>query len=455
MTDNDGQPIKPVAFVIMPFGTKRPDVVEGEVIPDEIDFDQLWDDVFHPVLAETHTPIRADQDFGPLIIVDMIERLTAADLVIADITLRNANVYWEVGVRQAAKPIGCVLVAAEWARPAFDLDQVRQVRYPLPQSPLPGPGIEQAKRVIKDGLAKMANSSSPVFEAVPDFPSPNPLNLSSFQEYAAEMENFRTRVALIRGAGADKASATAELVAQNPPGEPRSKAVVWEMLGLIRDHLGWEDLIEYIRGLPESLRDDPDVIEQQFLAVSKAGRSQEAAIQLERMIERLGQTGERCGLLGGRYKQLWKEAPEGSTDARRFLRKSIEAYENGMYTDLNQYYCASNLPRLYRSLDPEDDELREKAARATAITLAACDRARQLDREDEWLKPTLLGAAFEEGQLEKARQLVEEIEDEGNHVEWKLTSTMDDLRTSAARYSGELGEELSNEVAKLEALVNP
>jgi hypothetical protein len=58
--------------------------------------------------------VRADQDTGALIITQMIERLYFADLVLADMTIPNGNVYYEVGVRHAAKEIGCVLLAADW-----------------------------------------------------------------------------------------------------------------------------------------------------------------------------------------------------------------------------------------------------------------------------------------------------------------------------------------------------
>ena len=76
--------------------------------------------------------MRADRDVGALIISEMIQRLALADLVVADVSLPNANVYYEIGVRHAAKRVGCVLIAADWAKPVFDLGQIRQLRFPLP-----------------------------------------------------------------------------------------------------------------------------------------------------------------------------------------------------------------------------------------------------------------------------------------------------------------------------------
>ena len=77
--------------------------------------------------------MRADQDTGALIINQMLERLYFADLVLADMTIPNGNVYYEVGIRHAAQKKGCVLLAAEWSKPLFDIAQMRTIRYPMPE----------------------------------------------------------------------------------------------------------------------------------------------------------------------------------------------------------------------------------------------------------------------------------------------------------------------------------
>ena len=75
--------------------------------PGEIDFNALWDKAFAPTIkALGYDPIRADQDTGALIITQMVERIYFADLVLADMTIPNGNVYYEVGVRHAAKANG-------------------------------------------------------------------------------------------------------------------------------------------------------------------------------------------------------------------------------------------------------------------------------------------------------------------------------------------------------------
>src|SRR3954451_14084009 len=99
---------RPIAFMVMPFGVK-PTGRSGDGVPAEVDFDELWARVYEPVLSRDYQAVRADRDIGASIIREMIQRLAIADLVVADITLDNANVYYEIGVRHAAKRDGCVL----------------------------------------------------------------------------------------------------------------------------------------------------------------------------------------------------------------------------------------------------------------------------------------------------------------------------------------------------------
>jgi hypothetical protein len=121
-----------LCFMIMPYGRRPTQVEPSSDAPGEIDFNALWDKAFAPTIQSLgYDPVRADQDTGALIINQMIERLYFADLVLADMTIPNGNVYYEVGVRQAAKKTGCVLLGADWSKQLFDVAQLRTVRYPL------------------------------------------------------------------------------------------------------------------------------------------------------------------------------------------------------------------------------------------------------------------------------------------------------------------------------------
>ena len=123
-----------ICFMIMPYGFKDTGVQPGQG-PAKINLDILWQKAFEPLIKELgYEPVRADQDIGALIIHEILERLYFSDLVLADMTLPNSNVYYEVGVRHAAREKGCVLIGADWSRPLFDLDQARWRGSSIPPS---------------------------------------------------------------------------------------------------------------------------------------------------------------------------------------------------------------------------------------------------------------------------------------------------------------------------------
>ncbi len=111
--------------------------------------------------------------------------------------------------------------------------------------------------------------------------------------------------------------------------------------------------------------------------------------------------------MGGRYKRLSR-----GTDGQRIRGasktspKAIDCYEQGMELDLNAYYCSSNLPRLYRTRGSAGDEER---AQSTLRLVIARVRAREAAMQiaDEWLRPTLLAAAFDLGEPDKADELAD------------------------------------------------
>src|SRR5215211_263934 len=140
---------EPIAFVVMPFDTKPTGRSEPGV-PTEVDFDELWHRVYLPVLTEMgYEAVRADRDVGALIISEMVQRLALADLVVADVTLPNANVYYEVGVRHAACKRACVLTAVTGAVMTFDIDQMPRLMYPLADGEVTDGAADAARAVLE------------------------------------------------------------------------------------------------------------------------------------------------------------------------------------------------------------------------------------------------------------------------------------------------------------------
>ncbi|MGO4870226.1 MAG: DUF4071 domain-containing protein, partial [Roseiarcus sp.] len=88
-----------VCFVIMPFG-RKPDA-SGRMV----DFDRIYAEVIAPAVeAAGLDGIRADEEQGAGFIHKlMYERILLSEYAIADLTLLNANVYYELGDRVFAE----------------------------------------------------------------------------------------------------------------------------------------------------------------------------------------------------------------------------------------------------------------------------------------------------------------------------------------------------------------
>ena len=95
---------RPICFMIMPYGTKTISSLPGSGAPDKVDFDRLWEAALRLAIDKAgYEPVRANEDIGALIIEDMIERLAISDLALADVSIPNGNVYYEIGIRDAAQ----------------------------------------------------------------------------------------------------------------------------------------------------------------------------------------------------------------------------------------------------------------------------------------------------------------------------------------------------------------
>ena len=151
-------------FVIRPFGTK-----------DGIDFDRVDSDLIQPATAHLEKygfPISGGTT-GLIsrqgnIREDMFRMIVASDLVIADVSIHNANVFYELGIRHALRPSHTFLIRSKSTDPyPFDL---QTDRYFLYDSENPASRIEELVEALKSTLASAERErpDSPVFSLLPD-----------------------------------------------------------------------------------------------------------------------------------------------------------------------------------------------------------------------------------------------------------------------------------------------
>jgi len=112
---NDKEDKKPNCFIIMPFGGW---------------FDSYYREVYIPAIEEAgFVAKRADDLYRPGNIVNDIWNYTKeADIILADLTNKNPNVFYELGLAHAiTKP--AILITASMEDVPFDLRSLRVIEY--------------------------------------------------------------------------------------------------------------------------------------------------------------------------------------------------------------------------------------------------------------------------------------------------------------------------------------
>lgn len=411
-----------IAFVAMPFRTKSTHLPPGKG-PSTVDFDALWERAILPALTDLHyMPIRADNQTGAVIIKDMLQQLVFADLVLADISIPNGNVYYEAGVRHAAKATGCILISADWTRPLFDLEQITQLRYGLPRE---HPSDEEYRAIydtLVAGIPPLADSEGPVY-SLTRIGDEAAVDTQHLKELSSAVFEFQTRLQAARYKAADGDKSGLRQFLNEEHLERLPAFALRELAKAVRDNLNWGELMALLERFPERVKDDPFFLEQEALALGKLGEPHDAIALLEQIVKKFGETPERLGTIGGRYREL---ARNSSTRQKRNQRqsKAVEAYRRGMLIDLNQYYCAFKLMVALTERARAGDA--EEARQCADHVKAACERARALDRDDEWLDSTQLIHAFFTQNIDSAQEFMHRILDRG-WSNWKLMGLAKDL----------------------------
>jgi len=330
------------AFIVRPFGPRS-----------GIDFDAVDTRLIQPALekseiegATTGVILEAGN-----IREDMFQQLLVADLVVADVSVHNANVFYELGIRHALQPRRTVLIRARQNKPRaergpedevpFDLRTERYIEYD-PQDP--AEAIASLTEALRQTFAD-ERVDSPVFSMLPG------LQQQDRSRFIPVPSLFREAVDL---AAKNKQVGLLGLLAE----EARSAPWGSEGLRLIgraqfntRAHGGakvtWEALIQL---------DPLDAEANQRLATiyQRLGDLNASDQALQRILSNpratSAQRAEALSLLGRNIKDRWRAAwgASGGEQARRqalrspYLLQAFEKYKQGFDEDLNAYYPGLN-----------------------------------------------------------------------------------------------------------------
>jgi len=366
------------AFIIRPFGTKN-----------DINFDNVEAKLIDPALSRLGVTGRTTMEIRRQgnIRLDMFQRLLTADLVIADISIHNANVYYELGVRHALRGKRTFMIHAQGTgiktdEVPFDVKTDRYLGYDAND-----PAASLADLI--EGLRQTINSEehdSPIFQMLPDLAEQDRTRFLPIpRDFREEVE--RAREAKERG--------DLELLATEAGG------FEWEIEGLrvvgraqfnLKAFEGARATWEAVRKLNPLDVEANTMLGTIYQRLCDLTSSDQA---LQRVLNRNGLDkegrAEVQSLLGRnaktRWTNDWKNA--GSLEERQrqalrspYLDESLEAYENAFKEDLNHFYSglstlglltmqtmlAELLPDVWAErFEDEGEAARELAVRKKAV----------------------------------------------------------------------------------------
>jgi hypothetical protein len=381
--------LRPLCFVLMPFGTKQAPGVG------KIDFNAVYDEIIHPAIRDAGMGcIRADEEWvGGIIHKPMFERLLLCEYAVADLTMANANVYYELGIRHATRPWSTVLLFRDKFPLPFDVGLLRALPYRL-RGGKPHPAHvadDRAALTERLVLARSGTPDSPVFQLLDNLNPPDTSKVDSelFHKRAEAVTALQNRLTTARGTG----DVDALHAVRSDLGDlDRIEAGL--MIDLLQSYVdveAWDNAVELVAAMPAVLRRTSQVREKHAFALNRLGRRGEAEKILLQLIDERGPDSETYGLLGRVYKDQWQDAlKENRTrPAQVLLDKAIAAYLAGFAADSRDHYPGINAVQLMYLRDPADDEI----AKVLPVVRYAARQKELRHQADYWDHATLVELA--------------------------------------------------------------
>lgn len=414
-------PTRPLCFALMPFGRKR------DAVGNEIDFDAVYADVIASAISQAGLdPIRADEERdGGFIHKLMFERLLLCPYAVADLTLANANVFYELGIRHAVRPHSTLLLYNPGAqRLPFDVAPLRAMPYAVDAAG----HVKDADKIREAIRARLEDArdpatDSPLITLLEGYEPPQLSRLKTdvFRDRVRYAESVKAALRQARRDGLEAVRAVRDSLGNLRDTEA---GVLVDLLLSLRDVGAWSDINELVETMPRAIAETVLVQEQYGMALNRASRSDEAVLVLQRVIDKAGPSSEAFGILGRVYKDLWRHAIE-TGDAPRaagYLERAIETYRQGFMADWRDAYPGINLATLLRLRNAADPELVE------ILPVVAYANKRRSKAADYWDHATALELAYLQGDHVGARAALARALT-GDDVEpWKRHTTINNLR---------------------------
>ena len=332
------------AFIIRAFNTKK------DSLGKEINFERVHRELIAPALdaaglggGTTGKIIDAGN-----IREDMFGLIIEADLVVCDITVHNANVFYELGIRHALRKKGTVLIkgAPVADTTPFDILTDRYLEYSVDE---PGGKLDELVEVIKATLANARETDSPIFKMLPSLPELDPAAVHVVPK------DFTEEVARAKAA---KSAGWLRLLAAEVTGMrfqwPALRSIgnaQWQLADFVGARRTWLRVREAVSDDLDANFALANLLERQYRGEKRAelleASNQAIAGVLASKRTTPEQRAEALALHGRNLKTLWRldfETLDGLTERRekaisRNLVDSYEAYRKAYMADLNHFYA--------------------------------------------------------------------------------------------------------------------
>lgn len=388
----------PHAFIAMPFGTKPG--VDGK----DIDFNRVYAELLKPALEAAGCEVfRADEEQrAGDIRTDMFQELLVADLVLADLTLDNPNVWYELGVRHALRSRGVLLVQGPRPTSPFDIYTDRKLRYRLKDGG-PDPRFVEADKAALTtmALATLAADAqrrvSPVYTLLPHLREPawRDLLLQDNNEFGAAFERWDARMKVAR---AKCCAGDILVLASETPTQAlwleAKRAAGNSLLQVCRYSFALEQFEDGLRVEP----DDWVCRSKRIVCLGRMGQHEEALEAARQFVADRPGDAEALSLAGrvekDRWRSRWQTAdltPErfrmaacletaSLEDAQALYRQAFTADPSHCYSGINALTLLLLLRHLGNEVPQEAIDHLIGGVRWAALT------AQERDKSDYWAK---------------------------------------------------------------------
>ena len=386
------------AFIAMPFGTKIG--ADGK----DIDFNRVFSELLKPALEDAGCSVfRADEEQrAGDIRTDMFQELLVADLVLADLTLDNPNVWYELGVRHALRARGVLLVQGPRPTAPFDVYTDRKLRYRLKDG-APDPEFIEADKAALTAMARATLAAdptrkvSPVYTLLPHLREPawRDLLLQGKNQFGTAFERWEAcmKVARAKCRVGDLLVLAGETPTQALWLEAK-RAAGNSLLQLRQYPFALEQYEDGLRVEPE----DTECHRKRIVCLGRMGHHEAAHEAARQLFESRPGDAEALSLAGrvekDRWQSRWRIAglePEQLRAAASLenanLVEALVLYRKGFIADPSHHYSGINALTLLLLLKHLGGDVQQVAVdNLTGGVLWAALTAQERDGKDYWAK---------------------------------------------------------------------